>query len=472
MTPRKVELGLNLGADLFGLALGIVFTYVLRGWGISEGEFLPPLNLLVLPVFIAWMGWLGLFSILGMYRRWSLVSRSFQVYALFRVFALGGLFLLSMNLGPDFLREIINKQTLALEIGWIKTLLLYLGLSLGFCAFLRMLVQWVLRLGLRKGYGLENILILGEGESALALQRLLSQTPELGYISQGFVSLKSSATSKSQALGGLAELNTLIPMYRISAILISDSTISRDDIVYLLGQVMDSRVHVLVVPDLYDVVSGHFKSSFVHNFNFKELLPHNMPVWQAYLKRLMDVQISLLLLLLTSPLLLLTALAIRLDSKGPIFYSQERIGQYGRPFLIWKFRTMRTDAEASGPQWATKKDPRITRIGQFLRKTRIDEIPQFLCVLRGDMSIVGPRPERQHFIDLLVQKIPLYSRRLVMKPGITGWAQVCHSYDTSIEDVRKKLMYDLYYFENMSLLLDLQIMLRTVMVVFTGKGAQ
>lgn len=433
---------------------------------------MPPLQLLTIPLIVSWLGWIALFAMLGMYRRWSLVSRSFQVYALFRVFALGGLFLLAMNLGPDFLHELINQQSMALQIGWIKTLFLYLGLCLLFASAGRMLVQMGLRMGLRRGYGLEKILILGQGESALKLQTLLEQTPELGYLSEGFVSLSLHAQAQGSLLGGLRDLNSLIQHKRISAILISDSNISREEIVFVLGQVLDARVHVLVVPDLYDVVSGHFKSSFVHNFNFKELLPHNMPVWQAYLKRVMDIQISITLLLLTSPLLLLTALLIRLDSKGPIFYSQERIGQYGRPFQIWKFRTMRTDAEASGPQWATKKDPRITRIGSFLRKTRIDEIPQFLCVLRGDMSIVGPRPERQHFIDLLVQQIPLYARRLVMKPGITGWAQVCHSYDTSVEDVRKKLMYDLYYFENMSILLDLQIMVRTVLVVFTGKGAQ
>ncbi|HEX2612724.1 MAG TPA: sugar transferase, partial [Fibrobacteria bacterium] len=153
-------------------------------------------------------------------------------------------------------------------------------------------------------------------------------------------------------------------------------------------------------------------------------------------------------------------------------YAQERVGQYGRIFLLFQCRTMRTDAEAAGPQWASQNDPRITRIGRFLRKTRLDEIPQLWNVLIGDMSLVGPRPEREHFINQLRNEVPLYLQRLKMKPGLTGWAQVKHHYDTSIEDVKTKVLFDLWYFENMSLPLDAVILLRTVWVVLTGKGAQ
>jgi len=197
-----------------------------------------------------------------------------------------------------------------------------------------------------------------------------------------------------------------------------------------------------------------------------------MPFWQVRVKRMMDITVASILLFLTSPLLLLASVAIKLDSKGPVFYSQERVGLYGKRFMVHKFRTMRTDAEKDGPQWAKKIDTRITRAGLFLRKTRIDELPQLLCVLNGDMSMVGPRPERAFFIEQLREQVPFYISRLKMKPGLTGWAQVRHHYDTSIEDVQKKLQYDMYYFENMSLLLDIQILFRTIYVVLTGKGAQ
>ena len=197
-----------------------------------------------------------------------------------------------------------------------------------------------------------------------------------------------------------------------------------------------------------------------------------MPPWQVRVKRIMDLFVAGFIGLISFPLWIFAAIAIKLQDGGPIFYSQERIGLYGKPFTVYKFRTMRTDAEKFGAQWATKDDPRITKIGKFLRKTRIDELPQLLCVIRGDMSMVGPRPERAVFISKLREEIPFYISRLKMKPGLTGWAQVRHHYDTSTEDVKIKLQYDMYYYENMSLLLDFQILVRTIYVVLTGKGAQ
>jgi lipopolysaccharide/colanic/teichoic acid biosynthesis glycosyltransferase len=170
---------------------------------------------------------------------------------------------------------------------------------------------------------------------------------------------------------------------------------------------------------------------------------------------------------------LLLALLIRLTSPGaPAIFRQERLGRNGKPFIMMKFRSMVVDAEkVSGPKWATEHDPRITPLGRFLRKSRFDEIPQFINVLKGEMSLVGPRPERKFFIEQLKKEIPWYVRRIKMTPGITGWAQVKHKYDASIEDVKQKVIYDLYYFENMSIVLDLKIMLQTILVVFTGKGA-
>ena len=197
-----------------------------------------------------------------------------------------------------------------------------------------------------------------------------------------------------------------------------------------------------------------------------------MPPWQVPIKRLIDIALSVLLLLLSLPLTLLTALAIKLESPGPVFYVQERVGQYGKTFRLYKFRSMRADAEKDGPRWAGANDSRVTRVGRLIRVCRVDEIPQFINVLRGEMSVVGPRPERPFFVEKLREQIPFYSRRLAMKPGITGWAQVRHHYDASIEDVKQKVLYDLYYFENMSLLLDFQIIARTVWVVLTGAGAR
>jgi sugar transferase (PEP-CTERM system associated) len=189
-------------------------------------------------------------------------------------------------------------------------------------------------------------------------------------------------------------------------------------------------------------------------------------------KRLLDVVVSALGLVLLIPFLILIAALIRVDSAGPVFYRQVRVGLRGQPYMIWKFRSMRQDAEKSGPRWAQANDPRISRIGWWLRKTRIDEIPQLVNVVRGDMSLVGPRPERPVFVQDLRTVIPYYDIRHTVRPGLTGWAQVKFRYGASQEDSHTKLQYDLYYVKNLSLVLDLKILIQTIRVVLLGEGAQ
>ncbi len=193
---------------------------------------------------------------------------------------------------------------------------------------------------------------------------------------------------------------------------------------------------------------------------------------RTIVKRLFDIVCAIILLVLAAPIMLVTALLIKLESKGPIFYKQERVGFNGRLFNVIKFRSMRTDAEKDGPQWAAVKDNRVTRMGTFIRKVRIDELPQLFCVLKGDMSLVGPRPERPFFVDQLTREIPYYAVRQSVKPGLTGWAQVRYHYGATLEDSAEKLQYDLYYVKNHSLFLDLVILFETVGVVLMAKGAR
>jgi exopolysaccharide biosynthesis polyprenyl glycosylphosphotransferase len=320
------------------------------------------------------------------------------------------------------------------------------------------------------------VLILGATEAGAGIRRELAQVPEMGWKPAGYVDENPAQKGRDfegiPVLGKYADLPELIREHRIGGIIISHESASHNEILRVLSYVAEFPVSIFIVPDLYDAASGHFKTSAVHGMTLKQLFPEHMPAWEAKLKRLMDIAIAGIGLVLAAPLMALTSLFIKLDSAGPVFYSQERIGQYGKRFMVHKFRTMRTDAEAAGPQWATAGDSRVTRLGRFLRRSRIDELPQLWCVLIGDMSLVGPRPERQHFINQLRHEVPLYLRRLKMKPGLTGWAQVKHRYDASIDDVKTKVMFDLWYFENMSLSLDLYILLRTVWVVITGHGAR
>ena len=243
-----------------------------------------------------------------------------------------------------------------------------------------------------------------------------------------------------------------------------------------LRQLLDCKLYGVKVFD----IATHFEKTLaqikISHVNAGWLIfgdGFNQGVFRSTVKRIFDVLFSSMILLLTLPIMLLTAIAIKLESRGPVFYRQERVGLNGKAFEVIKFRSMRTDAEKDGkPRWATVNDDRVTRVGRFIRRVRIDELPQLLNVLRGEMSLVGPRPERQFFVDELTAKIPYYAVRHSVKPGVTGWAQVRYEYGSTVEDSVEKLQYDLYYVKNHTLFLDLLILLETVAVVLTGKGAR
>jgi sugar transferase (PEP-CTERM system associated) len=231
-----------------------------------------------------------------------------------------------------------------------------------------------------------------------------------------------------------------------------------------------------------EIINGY---SFYENLTGKLVVEHLEPSWlifsdgfhksktTRFLKRSIDLILSVVMIVMLSPLMLVVAILLKMDSNGPVIYSQDRLGEFGRPYRIHKFRSMIQDAEKyTGPKWADEDDPRITRVGRFIRKWRIDEIPQLFNVLKGEMSFVGPRPERAYFAKELEQKIPLFRERLNVKPGITGWAQICYNYGASVEDAIEKLNYDLFYIKNMSIFMEVMIVLRTIKTVIGGEGAR
>ena len=425
------------------------------------------------------IGWLVLFSFAGLYRSWLLMSRTHQILRVLRAVIIGIVLVIICLFGTEFIAKFSANEPLnqgylyGSRFPWI---FIYGGLALVLVASFRMFIYLCLRGLLRLGYGANNILVLGATDAGRKVAEDLKNTPALGQRVVGFVDERFQVMEHEFAgfpvLGKYADLPALVKKYRVTGIVIAHESSSPQEIMRVLVWICDLQLHIYIVPELYPVVNGRFKANLVYGFELQELFAFTMPPWQVRVKRIMDLVVAGFIGLLSFPLWIFAAIAIKLQDGGPIFYSQERIGLYGKPFTVYKFRTMRTDAEKFGAQWATKDDPRITKIGKFLRKTRIDELPQLLCVLRGDMSMVGPRPERAVFISKLREEIPFYISRLKMKPGLTGWAQVRHHYDTSTEDVKIKLQYDMYYYENMSLLLDFQILVRTIYVVLTGKGAQ
>ena len=222
----------------------------------------------------------------------------------------------------------------------------------------------------------------------------------------------------------------------------------------------------------YVVKEGQLPLTEFETANIATVASSNESQLATFMRRAADVLISLAAISVGFSFFLLVALAIKLNSRGPVLYSQSRIGLNGAPFNVLKFRTMRSNAETNGPQWASSTDPRVTRVGAFLRKTRIDEFPQFINVLLGSMTLIGPRPERQYFIERIESTVPEFSLRLLIKPGITGWAQINYPYTDTIEDAKQKLAYDLYYIKHRSFAMDIKILLKTVLVVLLGTGAR
>lgn len=345
-------------------------------------------------------------------------------------------------------------------------LIMSLAISLGLSFFIR-----AAYISLRStDFAGTRVVVLGDGQNA---EFLIADFRAGGHpvVFEGYVG-KPNAQLDCPHLGDMRDLPLI--MQRVNP----------ENLVVAL----DDRRGALPIDDLLrikltncDVTdAANFYEEFMGKIMIEDIRPSGMIFSHGFgtsklqdaMKRAFDVFFALVGLIIASPIMIITALAIKLDSRGPVFYLQDRVGQNGKEFKLIKFRSMRQDAESSGPQWASQNDPRITRVGRIIRKLRIDELPQFINMLKNDMSFVGPRPERRYFIDQLQEIIPFYSMRLYVKPGVTGWAQINYPYGDSIEDAKEKLKYELYYMKHRSLWLDLSIIFQTVKVALKARGSQ
>ena len=430
--PRKILLFIG---DILLLYLSLILTLIIRSFENFDWAILAHH---LLPFTILYFLWLMVFYIFGFYDL-SLFKSPFLFYA--RITAGLGL---ALTIGITFFYlfpffGITPKTNLALDI----------------------LVFGILSLSWRKlFYSLFSshfqsiVAIIGENPQSEELAKIIQKNPYLGYKLIGFFDPEKDILKQILA----NKINTLI---------LAENLESNTPLVKKLYQCLPSKIGFMDMSKAYEIISEKVPISFITQTWFLENLKEKQKELTDKLKRLVDVALSLAILICSFPLWPLIMMAIKLNDKGPVFYSQRRIGKGGVPFLLIKFRSMRKNAEKeTGAVWAEKKDPRITRVGKFLRQTHLDEIPQMINILKGDISLVGPRPERPEFVTQLEKEIPYYRLRHLIKPGFTGWAQVKFPYARSVEDSFEKFQYDLYYIKNRNLFLDLRILLKTFNLLF------
>ena len=458
-------------SDLLGTALAWTLFYLFRKAylePIALGHAVPLdpdanywLGLATIPLF-----WAGLFLAIGGYS---------DIYRRFRIKELGQTLLISLIGVTVIFFVLLLDDTVASYRYYYQSFLALLALHF----FLTFIPRFMLTSRtVRRVHGRQigfNTLLVGGNERAVAIHQEIESMPKNpGNRFVGFVSVNGGDQQLSASgvprLGKWEQLRPVIAQYAVEEAIIAVESSEHEHISRIINELEGTQVRIKIIPDMYDIMSGSVKMTSIFGAPLIEVNPEIMPAWQFALKRAFDIVMSIIALILLILPMLVIAVLVKSSSPGRVFFRQERIGRYGKPFRIIKFRSMVSDAERTGPQLSSASDPRITPIGRFLRRTRMDELPQFWNVLKGDMSLVGPRPERQHFIDEIIKVAPHYRHLHKVRPGITSWGQVKFGYAENVEQMLRRLKYDILYIENMSLAVDLKILAYTALIVVKGDG--
>jgi exopolysaccharide biosynthesis polyprenyl glycosylphosphotransferase len=449
---------------LDGLMVGLAFYLAHRIWLLTIAENIVSFRQYWSTMLVQIASVLMVYFFYKLYHLQRAASRIDELYSVFAATSVGMIFSFAVA-------SFVFKNDA--EVDYPRRMVIYAwGLTLLLVAVGRNLHRWVHQTLQSRGYGEERVIIVGDGEVGQMIQQKIQHSPELGYKVVGFVAdgVTRQSVMDVPVLGHVLDLPTIIRQYDVNEVIIGLPDASHQELLSIISLCERDRVGIKIFPDVFQIMATEVNIGHLNGLPLLTVRDVALRGWRLTLKRIVDIAGSTIGLVLLSPLMLLMAILIKLESAGPAFYVQERPGLDANPFPCLKFRSMRQDAEAkTGPVWASKDDPRRTRIGTFIRRFSIDELPQLVNVFLGQMSLVGPRPERPVFVEQFRRSIPRYMDRHREKAGITGWAQVNGLRgDTSIIERTK---YDLWYIENWSLWLDFKIVLRTLFNVLLDRNA-
>ena len=457
-----------LATDFLAAALAWIIYFLYRSEIAADyqpGRFF---SLLYSSLTIA-LFWCLVYAFWGFYRDYLRKSRMRELFNLLSAVLMG--------VGLIFLILILDEDGSGIRLRYYKTTAIYFLIHLLIAGFAKICyLSLIKKLILSRKIRFETLL-LGSGPAAREIFLDIEQNSRhLGLHFTGFMHLEENQPLEMEDgtglenLGHYKHLASILESRQIEQLILAIEATDHPHIEEILGMAEGKNLIISILPDMYQILLGLVKVQHVFGTPLIEIRRDLMPVWQQVTKRAMDILASLLVLVLGSPFLILVAAITKFSSRGPVLFFQERIGKDGIPFKIIKFRSMYTDAEKAGPALSSERDPRITPWGRFMRKTRIDEFPQFYNVLIGEMSLVGPRPERQFFIDKIMERAPHYRHLTRVKPGITSLGQVKYGYAENVDQMVKRLKFDILYIENMSLGMDFRILIHTVLTVLGAKG--